>query len=26
MTMDLRPDRLTVAYDDAMVVSSARCG
>ena len=26
MTMDFRPDRLTVAYDDAMVVTSARCG
>jgi hypothetical protein len=26
MTMDFRSDRLTVAYDDAMTVSSARCG
>ena len=26
MTMDFRPDRLTVAYDDAMVITSARCG
>ncbi len=26
MTMDLRPDRLTVAYDDAMVITTARCG
>ncbi len=26
MTMDFRPDRLTVAYDDAMLVTSARCG
>ncbi len=26
MTMDFRPDRLTVAYDEAMVVTSARCG
>ena len=26
MTMDFRPDRLTVAYDDAMTVTSARCG
>ena len=26
MTMDFRPDRLTVAYDEAMLVTSARCG
>jgi hypothetical protein len=26
MTMDFRQDRLTVAYDDNMVVTSARCG
>lgn len=26
MTMDFRPDRLTVSYDDAMKVTSARCG
>jgi hypothetical protein len=26
MTMDFRQDRLTVAYDDAMTVTSARCG
>ena len=26
MTMDFRPDRLTVAYDDNMVIESARCG
>jgi hypothetical protein len=26
MTMDFRSDRLTVAYDDAMTVTSARCG
>jgi hypothetical protein len=26
MTMDFRPDRLTVAYDDAMTINSARCG
>lgn len=26
MTMDFRPDRLTVAYDDDMLVTSARCG
>ncbi|MFC3442836.1 I78 family peptidase inhibitor [Sphingobium rhizovicinum] len=26
MTMDFRPDRLTVSYDDAMVITSARCG
>ena len=26
MTMDFRPDRLTVAYDEAMVITSARCG
>ncbi len=26
MTMDFRPDRLTVAYDDAMAILSARCG
>ena len=26
MTMDLRPDRLTVAYNDAMIVTAARCG
>jgi hypothetical protein len=26
MTMDFRPDRLTVAYDKDMVITSARCG
>lgn len=26
MTMDFRPDRLTVSYDAAMVIMSARCG
>ena len=26
MTMDFRPDRLTVSYDTAMRVTSARCG
>ncbi|MDX3899902.1 MAG: I78 family peptidase inhibitor [Sphingobium sp.] len=26
MTMDFRPDRLTVTYDEAMVITSARCG
>lgn len=26
MTLDFRPDRLTVAYDDDMMVTSARCG
>ncbi|MGE4322980.1 MAG: I78 family peptidase inhibitor [Sphingobium sp.] len=26
MTMDFRPDRLTVAYNAAMVIQSARCG
>ena len=26
MTMDFRPDRLTVSYDDKMVIISARCG
>lgn len=26
MTMDFRPDRLTVSYDAAMVITSARCG
>jgi len=26
MTMDFRPDRLTVGYDDQMVITSARCG
>lgn len=26
MTMDYRADRLTVSYDDAMVITSARCG
>lgn len=26
MTMDFRQDRLTVSYDDAMLVTSARCG
>jgi hypothetical protein len=26
MTMDFRPDRLTVAYDDAMTITSVRCG
>jgi hypothetical protein len=26
MTMVFRPDRLTVSYDDAMAITSARCG
>jgi hypothetical protein len=26
MTMDYREDRLTVAYDDDMLITSARCG
>lgn len=26
MTMDYREDRLTVSYDEAMLVTSARCG
>lgn len=26
MTMDFRPDRLTVSYDDQMIITSARCG
>jgi hypothetical protein len=26
MTMDFRPDRLTVSYDAQMVIISARCG
>lgn len=26
MTMDFRADRLTVAYDDALTIISARCG
>ena len=26
MTMDFRPDRLTVSYDAQMVITSARCG
>lgn len=26
MTMDFRPDRLTVSYDESMVITSARCG
>jgi hypothetical protein len=26
MTMDYREDRLTVSYDGAMVITSARCG
>ena len=26
MTMDFRGDRLTVAYDDSMTITSARCG
>lgn len=26
MTMDFRQDRLTVSYDEAMIVTSARCG
>ena len=26
MTMDFRPDRLTVSYDDKGIVTSARCG
>ncbi|WP_150291182.1 I78 family peptidase inhibitor [Sphingobium estronivorans] len=26
MTMDFRPDRLTVSYDERMTITSARCG
>lgn len=26
MTMDFRPDRLTVSYDEKMAIVSARCG
>ncbi len=26
MTMDFRPDRLTVTYDEKMVITAARCG
>lgn len=26
MTMDFRPDRLTVSYDDQMLITAARCG
>lgn len=26
MTMDFRADRLTVSYDDALIITSARCG
>ncbi|MDE0948006.1 MAG: I78 family peptidase inhibitor [Sphingobium sp.] len=26
MTMDFRPDRLTVSYDEAMLITTARCG
>lgn len=26
MTMDYREERLTVSYDDAMIITSARCG
>ncbi|WP_419722990.1 I78 family peptidase inhibitor [Sphingobium aquiterrae] len=26
MTMDFRPDRLTVSYDKDMAITSARCG
>jgi ABC-type oligopeptide transport system substrate-binding subunit len=26
MTMDFRPDRLTVSYDETMAITSARCG
>ena len=26
MTMDFRPDRLTVSYDDKMAIITARCG
>lgn len=26
MTMDFRPDRVTVSYDEKMVIKSARCG
>ena len=26
MTMDFRPDRLTVSYDGRMAITSARCG
>ncbi|MCI4590483.1 I78 family peptidase inhibitor [Sphingobium sp. BYY-5] len=26
MTMDFRPDRLTVSYDEQMAITAARCG
>jgi hypothetical protein len=26
LTMDYRPDRLTVGYDDAMIITEATCG
>lgn len=26
MTMDFRPDRLTVSYDETMLITAARCG
>lgn len=26
MTMDFRPDRLTVSYDDAMIIDRVTCG
>lgn len=26
MTMDFRPDRLTVSYDEKMAITAARCG
>lgn len=26
MTMDFRPDRVTVGYDEQMTITSARCG
>jgi hypothetical protein len=26
MTMDFRPDRLTISYDAQMLITSARCG
>jgi hypothetical protein len=26
MTMDFRPDRLTVSYDEAMMITTVRCG
>ncbi len=26
MTMDFRPDRVTIGYDDAMIITSTNCG